>query len=89
MTNTSDNSLRVLGTQIVVIDSGFVCYGEVTHDLVHNEVLISNCKNVRVWGTTQGLGELRNGPTKKTVLDEEGECLVPYARIIRMIPAHW
>lgn len=85
------STIRTMGMQIVVIDNGFVCVGEVTHDREYNEILISKCKNIRTWGTTKGLGQLREGPTSKTVLDEEGECMVPYARVVRMIPtvAKW
>jgi hypothetical protein len=45
--------------------------------------------NLRQWGTTQGLGELRNGPTSKTVSDPWG--IVTTEPIIRVdvTPGAW
>ena len=53
--------------QIVVIDRGFVYVGRTEWD--GDMLIIRNAKNIRVWGTSKGLGELVNGPTSKTVLD--------------------
>ena len=61
---------RDLGLQIVVLDRGFVYVGHVTLD--NGECLIRDAKNIRVWGTMKGLGELVSGPTNKTVLDAVG-----------------
>jgi hypothetical protein len=45
--------------------------------------------NLRQWGTTKGLGELRDGPTDKTVADPWG--LVTTEPIIRVdcTPGAW
>jgi len=72
------------GQHIVVIDRGFVYAGEVTCN--HSYVVIKNAKNVRVWGTTKGLGELRNGPLSGTKTDAVGEVIVPHKAVIHFIP---
>ena len=54
--------------RIVVADRGWVFVGNVEeHD--DKSVTITNCRNIRRWGTTMGLGELQNGPTNKTQYD--------------------
>ena len=72
--------MKNLGKQIVVIDNGFVHVGDCSlqDGLLH----IDNAKNIRQWGTTKGLGELISGPTKKTVVDDCGNVLVPLARVV-------
>ena len=54
--------------KIVVINNGFVmvCKGFTKHA---EGVTLTNARCIRVWGTTDGLGQLVNGPTPKTVLD--------------------
>jgi hypothetical protein len=77
------NEHKNLGTQIVVVDNGFVYVGTVT--LAEDFCLISNARNIRVWGTEHGLGQLRGGPTKNTRLDQAGEVMVPMGRVIHFI----
>lgn len=69
-----------LGKQIVVIDNGFVHLGDCT--LEGDFVRIDNCLNLRVWGTTQGLGQLVNGSLPQTVADKCGVVLVPFNRLV-------
>ena len=38
---------------------------------------LANALCIRRWGTTQGLGQLRNGPLSETVLDPLGDIDVP------------
>lgn len=57
--------------KIVVADKGWVFVGDVAEN-PDGTITITNAKNIRVWGTTQGLGQLRNGPTNQTVTDEYG-----------------
>ena len=73
------------GTAIVVLDRGFVYVGRVTVD--GDWCLIADAKNVRVWGTTKGLGELINGPTKDTKLDTAGNVRAPLRAVISIIDA--
>ena len=71
------------GIKIVVLDRGFVYIGHVS---IEGEfIVISNAKNLRVWGTTKGLGELVSGPTSKTQLDNVGTVRAPVRAMIHMI----
>ena len=73
------------GTAIVVLDRGFVYVGHVIID--GDWCLIADAKNIRVWGTTNGLGELVNGPTKNTKLDAVGNVRAPLRAVISIIDA--
>lgn len=78
------NGKRDMGQNIVVLDRGFVYVGDVTLD---GEFLrITKCRNIRYWGTKNGLGELRNGPLAETKLDEVGEVLAPMRALIHLVP---
>lgn len=72
------------GQHLVVLDRGFVYVGEVTCTDAY--VIISNAKNIRVWGTSNGLGELRDGPLSATKLDTVGEVIAPHKAVIHFIP---
>lgn len=57
--------------RIIVADRGWVFAGRcIDHE--DGSVTIYNTKNIRIWGTTAGLGELVNGPTPKTKADPYG-----------------
>ena len=57
--------------QIVVAQSGWVFIGE-TQQLA-DVMRITDASVIRVWGTSNGLGEIAiNGPTKHTTLDYAG-----------------
>lgn len=72
------------GFAVVVLDRGFVYVGQVKCD--DQWCVITNAHNIRVWGTTQGLGELvRNGPTSKTKLDAVGTVRAPMRAVISII----
>lgn len=64
-------ALAASPAKIVVLQRGWVLIGRVTS--TEDQVLIQSASVVRAWGTTKGLGELRNGPTSKTVLDPCGD----------------
>ena len=71
------------GLQIVVLDRGFVYVGEVTTDA--HWVVIRNARCVRVWGTTEGLGQLaEDGPTERTILDRAGQVRAPIGALISL-----
>lgn len=54
--------------QIIVLQRGWVVVGDV--EKTEQEIKITNCSIIRVWGTSKGLGELaENGATSKTKLD--------------------
>lgn len=69
--------------KIAVLDRGFVYVGaiEITEDFL----VIKQAKNIRVWGTVKGLGELVNGPTQSTRLDTVGTVRVPFKALISLI----
>lgn len=59
-----------VGYRIVVLQRGWVVVGDVT---IEGQVfVIADARVIRKWGTTKGLGELRNGPLADTVLDDAG-----------------
>ena len=57
--------------RIVIADRGWVFVGN-CQDHDDGTVTITNCRNIRKWGTTAGLGELANGPKSGTVADNYG-----------------
>jgi hypothetical protein len=75
--------------KIVVIDSGFVYVGypeKVDHPILGQAILVKKAKNIRVWGTTKGLGELANmGKTSDTILDYVGTITVPFSKLLHFI----
>ena len=73
-----------LGQNIVVLDRGFVYVGEVLERA--DRIRIMNAKNIRVWGTKNGLGELRTGPTNETKMDAVGEVIAYKRAVMHMIP---
>ena len=57
--------------QIVIAERGWVYVGKVARD--GDEIRISECQNIRRWGTARGLGELaQQGPRAETLLDPYG-----------------
>ncbi len=69
--------------KIVVLDRGFVYVGAVKVE--GDFVVIRNAKNIRIWGTTKGLGELVSGPLPKTALDPTGTVRAPLRALISLI----
>lgn len=56
--------------KIVVLQRGWVAVGK--HSVEGDEVVLTDASVIRRWGTTKGLGELRAGPLRDTVLDPAG-----------------
>ncbi len=72
------------GYAVVVADRGFVYVGKTEID--DQWCVISNARNIRVWGTKNGLGELvLNGPLADTKLDLIGTVRIPMRAIISVI----
>lgn len=69
--------------KIVVLDRGFVYVGRV--NVEGDWVNISSAQNIRIWGTTKGLGELRSGPLSGTKLDNVGNVKAPLSALISII----
>ena len=61
--------------RIIVADKGFVFVGNCEEN-GDGSVTIRNCRNIRRWGTTKGVGQLATGPTANTVHDEFGTVRV-------------
>lgn len=76
------------GAKIVVVQSGFVYVGQVDYltEAGVAWVRISGARNIRVWGTTKGLGQLAtSGPTSDTVLDVAGTVYVPLHAVLHLM----
>ena len=72
------------GLNIVILDRNFVYVGIVT--IAGDWLYITDAKNVRRWGTTQGLGELAiKGPQPKTALDMGGTIKAPIRAVIGLL----
>jgi len=70
-------------TFIVVLDRGFVYVGKTHVD--GDFVEITNARCIRTWGTSKGLGELRDGPKESTKLDDAGAVIAPLRAVIHFI----
>ena len=70
--------------RIIVTKNVFVFLGQVTQ--TPKETIVTDCFNIRRWGTTKGLGEIAlSGPTSSTVLDDYGTVVIPNQSIIYFI----
>ena len=69
--------------KIVVLDRGFVYIGAITNE--DDFIVIRKAKNIRVWGTSKGLGELVSGPLSGTQLDSVGTVRAPNRALISLI----
>lgn len=63
--------------RIVILQRGWVFVGRYTK-LKNGERILDHAQCIRAWGTTKGLGELRNGPTPSTRLDPSGTVRFHY-----------
>ena len=72
--------------RLFVLDRGFVVIGRasISDELVHHWRL-SVGRTVRVWGTTEGLAQLRDGPTPATKLDVPTARLIPFRAVIDIL----
>ena len=84
ITKMSRKPIKVKGFAVVVLDRGFIYVGRV--ECADGWCTIKDAHNIRVWGTTKGLGELvLNGPTAKTELDKVGTVRAPMRAVISVI----
>ena len=57
--------------KIAILQRGWVIVGRFERNNVSSDCKMSNASIIRIWGTTNGLGEIaKNGPTDKTKLDK-------------------
>jgi hypothetical protein len=72
------------GLQLAILDRGFIYVGDVTTN--SEWCVILNARNVRSWGTKEGLGELAlKGPLPNTQLDDTGTVRAPLKSLIALI----
>lgn len=58
---------------IVILQRGWVAIGKLSEaNASVDHLKLENAKVIRRWGTSKGIGQLVDGPTKDTVLDEAG-----------------
>ena len=50
---------------------------------------LSGAQVIRRWGTTKGLGELRDGPLPETLLDELGDIDIPQKPLLVIEAKGW
>lgn len=72
--------------RIVVLQRGWVVIGRYAED--DDRVLLTDCHIIEYWGTTQGLGELVNGPTSKTKLKRAGSVEAHRLGVVMTIAAN-
>lgn len=73
--------IKLTDKRIIVADRGWVFVGD-CEDNEDGTVTITNAKNIRKWGTTNGLGQLVNGPLTETKADSYGTVrTTPIAQI--------
>ena len=69
--------------QIVVAQRGWVFVGDVTES--EEDLVLVNTRNIRIWGTTKGLGELVAGPLSGTKYDDYGTVRIPKLTVVARI----
>lgn len=69
--------------KIVILQRGWVFVGRFKKS--GSDCVLENALCIRQWGTTKGLGELVNGPTSKTVLDDSGTVRFNELTVIAMV----
>ena len=72
-----------LGWRIVVLQRGWVVVGNVLR--IGSDIEIRSARVIRRWGTTSGLGELRDGPLEGTTLDEAGTVYAHELGVVLML----
>ena len=86
-----DNASYTGDIKIVVLDRGFVYVGRVSQEVtsltprINEWFVLHQAQNIRIWGTSQGLGQLRDGPLSGTKLDNVGTVRIPQRAIISFI----
>ena len=70
---------------ILVLWYGWVLVGE----YLPKDKTLKNAQVIRRWGTTKGLGELRDGPTRETILEPLGDVSIPQKPLIVIEAEGW
>lgn len=70
--------------KIVILQRGWVMVGKLERN--QSECVLRHAAVVRRWGTTEGLGQLRNGPLSNTQLDKcHGEVEFDWLTVVAAI----
>lgn len=69
--------------KIAILQRGWVFVGRFSKN--GSDCVLENARCIRQWGTTRGIGELVNGPTSKTVLDDASTVRFHELGIIALI----
>lgn len=70
--------------KIIVVDRGWVLIGRFYKS--ENSILLKNAHVIRVWGTTEGIGELCiKGKLETTVLDKCFDVEIPDKSVIMIL----
>lgn len=64
--------------RILVMTNGWVLVGKFDAD----KQLLEDAKTIRRWGTSRGLGELKNGPLAQTKLDPLGDIAINNVQVL-------
>lgn len=78
-----------MAKQIVVVEQGWVFLADDVRDVDNatDALLLEAASVIRVWGTTEGLGEIAlRGPTKDTILDPCGDPILQKSKVLFRIP---
>lgn len=67
----------------MIASRGWVWVG--VYEELPTHVVLTRARNIRRWGTTRGLSQLRSGPTEETILDEGGEIHIPRSSVVASI----
>ena len=70
---------------ILVLLYGWVVVGEWDR----KAKTVKNAQCIRRWGTTKGLGELRDGPKQGTILEDLGDVSIPQKPLIVIEAKGW
>lgn len=71
--------------RIIIAQRGWVFVGRYECD--GDDITLHDAKVIRIWGTTKGLGELRNGPLSGTKLDEAGTVRLHRLAVVASLDA--
>ena len=70
--------------QIIIAERGWVFVGDCSRD--GDQLVITNARNIRRWGTTSGLGQLAtDGPQSETQLDDYGTVRIHVLAVVAAI----
>mgnify|MGYP000952280978 CR=1 FL=1 len=70
--------------KIVILQRGWIMIGYFERN--GSDCILKKSSTIRKWGTTKGLGELVNGPTKDTILDKNyGDVEFDYLTVVASI----